>query len=168
MPIHPAAPSLQLAQVDEEGAPMLDWGLAVEALNKVDAGVPEKVSKLGGWVAGVVCDGVVCHVWSCWLDGTTKPSGGTAGLAQQLLGRFPSLLVHHQPTCLPPNPPCTPQVLLMSRDEMSMLVVSYSDIRRCIASCYEELRGRASTAPGGPGGGGMQRSRSRPSMQQQY
>ncbi|PRW58104.1 PAB-dependent poly(A)-specific ribonuclease subunit 3 [Chlorella sorokiniana] len=87
-------------QVDEEGAPMLDWGLAVEALNKVDAGVPEKV-------------------------------------------------------------------LLMSRDEMSMLVVSYSDIRRCIASCYEELRGRASTSgPSGPGG--MQRSRSRPSMQQQY
>lgn len=30
-------------QVDEEGAPLLDWGLAMEALNKVDAGVPEKV-----------------------------------------------------------------------------------------------------------------------------
>jgi PAB-dependent poly(A)-specific ribonuclease subunit 3 len=30
-------------QVDEEGAPLLDWGLAAEALNKVDAGVPEKV-----------------------------------------------------------------------------------------------------------------------------
>ena len=69
---------------------------------------------------------------------------------------------------LPSTPP-SPQVLLMSRDEMSMLVVSYSDVRRCIASCYEELRGRASTTPGGPaGGGGMQRSRSRPSMQQQY
>lgn len=62
MPIHPAAPSLQLAQVDEEGAPMLDWGLAVEALNKVDAGVPEKVSKLwgmGGW-CGVRWRGVPC------------------------------------------------------------------------------------------------------------
>lgn len=66
-----------------------------------------------------------------------------------------------------PAPSPTPQVLLMSRDEMAMLVVSYSDIRRCIASCYEELRGRASAPPGGPGGG-MQRSRSRPSMQQQY
>lgn len=57
------------------------------------------------------------------------------------------------------------QVLLMSRDELAMLVVSYADIRRCIASCYEELRGRASPAQGS---GGMQRSRSRPSMQQQY
>ena len=53
----------------------------------------------------------------------------------------------------------------MSRDELAMLVVSYADIRRCIASCYEELRGRASPAQGS---GGMQRSRSRPSMQQQY
>lgn len=32
-------------QVDEEGAPLLDWGLAAEALNKVDAGVPEKVRR---------------------------------------------------------------------------------------------------------------------------
>ncbi|PSC73700.1 PAB-dependent poly(A)-specific ribonuclease subunit 3 [Micractinium conductrix] len=95
-------------QVDEEGAPLLDWGLAAEALNKADAGVPEKV-------------------------------------------------------------------LLMSRDELSMLVVSYADVRRCVASCYEELRSRSSSAypapqPGGGGGGGsgaMNRSRSRPSMQQQ-
>jgi hypothetical protein len=29
---------------------MLDWGLAAEALNKVDAGVPEKVRRLlAGW-----------------------------------------------------------------------------------------------------------------------
>lgn len=99
--------------VDEEGAPLLDWGLAAEALNKVDAGVLEKV-------------------------------------------------------------------LLMSRDEMSMLVVSYADVRRCINSCYDELKARASTQypqqPGSlaSGGGasssqqqGMHRSRSRPSMQQQ-
>ncbi|KAI3433530.1 hypothetical protein D9Q98_003340 [Chlorella vulgaris] len=85
-------------QVDEQGGPMLDWGLAAEALNKVDAGVPEKV-------------------------------------------------------------------LLMSRDEMSMLVVSYADVRRCIASCYEELRARAA---GKQQQGGMQRSRSRASVQQQY
>jgi PAB-dependent poly(A)-specific ribonuclease subunit 3 len=65
------------------------------------------------------------------------------------------------------------QVLLMSRDEMAMLVVSYADIRRCMASCYEELRSRASLQKyggagqqGGPGGG--PRPRSRPSMQQQY
>lgn len=57
------------------------------------------------------------------------------------------------------------QVLLMSRDEMSMLVVSYADVRRCIASCYEELRARAA---GKQQQGGMQRSRSRASVQQQY
>jgi PAB-dependent poly(A)-specific ribonuclease subunit 3 len=71
-----------------------------------------------------------------------------------------------------------PQVLLMSRDETSMLVVSYADIRRCIATCYDELKARASPqfgaggigGSGGPGGaqGGMPRSRSRHSMQQQY
>lgn len=69
------------------------------------------------------------------------------------------------------HPPTHAQVLLMSRDELSMLVVSYADVRRCIASCYEELRARASRdLPGGGGQGGaaMQRSRSRPSMQQQY
>ncbi len=31
------------AQVDEHGAPVLDWGHIVEALHKVDAGVPEQV-----------------------------------------------------------------------------------------------------------------------------
>ena len=31
-------------QVDEEGAPLLDYGLMAEALNKADAGVPEKAS----------------------------------------------------------------------------------------------------------------------------
>jgi hypothetical protein len=56
-------------------------------------------------------------------------------------------------------------VLLMSRDEMSMLVVSYADVRRCIANCYEELRARAA---GKQQQGGMQRSRSRASVQQQY
>ena len=95
-------------QVDEEGAPLADWGLVAEALNKVDAGVPEKV-------------------------------------------------------------------LLMSRDEASMLVVSYADVRRCLASCYDEVCALASThypqqqqqqptqqreASGG-GGGGLPRPRSR-------
>lgn len=32
-----------LHQVTEDGAPMIDWGHVVEALNKLDAGVPEKV-----------------------------------------------------------------------------------------------------------------------------
>lgn len=30
-------------QVDEEGSPLLDYGLVAESLNKADAGVPEKV-----------------------------------------------------------------------------------------------------------------------------
>ncbi len=32
-----------LHQVREDGSPMLDWGHVVECLNKLDAGVPEKV-----------------------------------------------------------------------------------------------------------------------------
>lgn len=35
-----------LHQVREDGSPMLDWGHVVECLNKLDAGVPEKVSVL--------------------------------------------------------------------------------------------------------------------------
>lgn len=30
-------------QMDEEGRPILDWGHMVEALNKLDAAVPEQV-----------------------------------------------------------------------------------------------------------------------------
>ena len=69
-------------QCDEGGAPLLDWGVVAEALNKLDAGVPEKV-------------------------------------------------------------------LLMSRDEMSMLVVSYADLRRCVEGCYAELKARAAPPPPG-------------------
>ncbi|KAI8469985.1 MAG: hypothetical protein J3K34DRAFT_377450 [Monoraphidium minutum] len=60
-------------QADAEGAPRLDWGHVVEALNKLDAGVQE-------------------------------------------------------------------QVLLLSRDEQSMLVASYADIKRCIETSFAELR----------------------------
>lgn len=60
-------------QVDENGVPALDWGHVIECLNKVDAGVPEKL-------------------------------------------------------------------LLLSRDESSMLVVSYADISCCIASAYADLQ----------------------------
>ena len=66
-------------QVTEEGAPVLEWGHVVEALNKLDAGVPEKV-------------------------------------------------------------------VLMSRDEASMMVVSYADLRRCLDSAYTELKTRANAA----------------------
>lgn len=78
---------------------MLDWGLAVEALNKVDAGVPEKVSKLGGMGWLVWCAMVQCA--TCEAAGSIKPSGGTAGLAQQLLGRVSrhSLYTTNQPAC---------------------------------------------------------------------
>jgi Pan3 Pseudokinase domain len=38
------------------------------------------------------------------------------------------------------------QVLLLSRDEESMLVVSYADVRRCLEGAYNELRAMA--APG--------------------
>ena len=66
-------------QVTEEGAPVLEWGHVVEALNKLDAGVPEKV-------------------------------------------------------------------VLMSRDEASMMVVSYADLKRCLDSAYTELKTRANAA----------------------
>ncbi|KAK9863086.1 hypothetical protein WJX84_005065 [Apatococcus fuscideae] len=70
-----------LHQVTEDGAPMIDWGHVVEALNKLDAGVPEKV-------------------------------------------------------------------LLLSRDEASMLVVSYADIKRCVETAFAELKSRGSSMRG--------------------
>lgn len=60
-------------QVDDEGNPVNDWGLVVEAINKADAGVNEKI-------------------------------------------------------------------ILLSRDESSMLVVSYADIKRCLLAAYEEIK----------------------------
>ncbi len=60
-------------QCDEEGLPILDWAHIAEALNKVDAGLPEKI-------------------------------------------------------------------VLLSRDEASMLVVSYADIKRCLEGTYGDLK----------------------------
>ena len=156
-----ACPPCLLLQVDEEGAPLLDWGLAAEALNKADAGVPEKV--------GAPRLHAPCHMslpcCPCRCCRLPRPAAHPSCL--------PRLLDPPAPPC--PHPRFPLQVLLMSRDELSMLVVSYADVRRCVASCYEELRSRSSSAypapqPGGGGGGGsgaMNRSRSRPSMQQQ-
>lgn len=59
-------------QVDDQGNPVNDWGLVVEAINKADAGLEEKI-------------------------------------------------------------------MLLSRDETSMLVVSYADIQRCLAMAYDEI-----------------------------
>lgn len=64
-------------QVNEAGWPLLDWGHVVEALNKLDLGVNEKI-------------------------------------------------------------------MLLSRDEMSMLVVSYADVKQCINNTFRELEMRAS------------------------
>ena len=49
------------------------------------------------------------------------------------------------------------RVLLLSRDESSMLVVSYRDIKRCIESSFGELeqagqQGGAGVGRGMPGG----------------
>lgn len=60
-------------QVDDDGHPVNDWGLVVDAINKADAGVNEKI-------------------------------------------------------------------ILLSRDESSMLVVSYADIKRCLLAAYEEIK----------------------------
>lgn len=60
-------------QVDDNGNPVSDWGIVVDAINKADAGVNEKI-------------------------------------------------------------------MLLSRDESSMLVVSYSDIKRCLLAAYEEIK----------------------------
>lgn len=35
------------------------------------------------------------------------------------------------------------QIILLSRDEMSMLLVSYADIKQCINSTFKELETRA-------------------------
>lgn len=67
-------------QCTEEGAPILEWGHVVECLNKLDAGVPEKI-------------------------------------------------------------------VLLSRDEASMLVVSYADVKRCIEATFGDLRKTAAPRP---------------------
>ncbi len=75
------APTLR-AQVSEEGGPLMEWGHVVECLNKLDAGVPEKL-------------------------------------------------------------------LMLSRDEKSLLVASYADIKRCVDQAYNELKGMAAAARAG-------------------
>jgi PAB-dependent poly(A)-specific ribonuclease subunit 3 len=60
-------------QVDDQGQPLNDWGMAIDAINKADAGLNEKV-------------------------------------------------------------------MLLSRDETSMLVVSYADIKRCLIASYDEIK----------------------------
>lgn len=60
-------------QTSEDGTAITDWGHVIEALNKLDAGVPEKI-------------------------------------------------------------------LLMSRDEQSMLVVSYADLKRCVEGTYADVQ----------------------------
>ncbi|KAL4547793.1 hypothetical protein Ndes2526B_g07024 [Nannochloris sp. 'desiccata'] len=81
-------------QVTDNGAPAVDWGPIIEALNKADAGVEEKI-------------------------------------------------------------------VLLSRDEASMLVVSYADVKRCLMTAYGELKAAAKNAAvnmagdgSGRGGGG--------------
>ena len=66
-------------QTGEDGGPALDWGHVFECLNKLDAGVPERL-------------------------------------------------------------------LLLSRDEASMLVASFADIKRCAAAAYAELEMAAAHA----------------------
>lgn len=62
-------------QTTEDGKPSMDWGHIVESLNKLDAGVPEKVT-------------------------------------------------------------------LLSRDEQSLLVASYKDLKRCLEGTYAELQAK--------------------------
>lgn len=40
------------------------------------------------------------------------------------------------------------QVLLLSRDEASMLVVSYADIKRCVETAFAGLKSRGSAVRG--------------------
>ena len=62
--------------VSEAGGPIFDWGHVIEALNKLDLGVNEKI-------------------------------------------------------------------MLLSRDEMSILLVSYADIKQCVNTTFKELELRA-------------------------
>ena len=63
-------------QVNEAGGMLVDWAHVIEALNKLDLGVTEKI-------------------------------------------------------------------MLLSRDEMSVLLVSYADVKQCINSTFKELEGQA-------------------------
>lgn len=67
----------------QNGRPLLDWGRVVEALNKLDAGLPERIA-------------------------------------------------------------------LLSRDEATLLAVSYADLKRCLQSSYAELQAAAASAAAPP------------------
>lgn len=41
---------------------------------------------------------------------------------------------------------CDVQITLMSRDEASLLVVSYADIKRCLEGALADLRARGSNS----------------------
>ena len=43
------------------------------------------------------------------------------------------------------------RVVLLGRDEAAMLVVSYADVRRCLAGAYAEVRAAQAEAGGGGG-----------------
>ena len=38
------------------------------------------------------------------------------------------------------------KILLLSRDEVSMLVVSYADIKRCLEAAHQDLQSRGTAA----------------------
>lgn len=150
--------------MDEEGRPILDWGHAIEALNKLDAGVPEQAPALfalcmtgrpehpGGPTK------THCHALAA-SSALSKPCSVTCALssAQICVGLRP----HASSECSPQNTMVqsrvevlaqthadghdmvVAQVLLLSRDEMSMLVVSYADIARCLKAAYGELQARS-------------------------
>lgn len=80
-------------QLTEEGSPVTDWGHVIECLEKVDAGVPERIA-------------------------------------------------------------------LVSRDEMSCLIVSYADVKRCIESSYQEVVSKGAGGKGAGAGGGSGPGRS--------
>jgi Pan3 Pseudokinase domain len=56
-------------QMDEEGRPILDWGHMIEALNKLDAAVPEQVVKLLEWLWkwSLLCTSayICCQLFVC-------------------------------------------------------------------------------------------------------
>lgn len=105
---------------EDEGGPLMDWGHVIEALNKV---------------SGVVC--MSAH--------RRARQRSLCFLLQVSMIACP----HHS---APPSSPhqldagVLERIMLLSRDESSMLVASYADLKRCVETSYGELQEQASAA----------------------
>ena len=142
-------------QVSEDGAPLLDWGLVAEALTKLDAGPPLPFSphrcqcnmrtrRLPDRINGPLHDQQ--YVNRSHLCGQTagRRKAEACSVPGRTHGSQRFRVKSTTSSCRAAGVP--EKVLLLSRDEMSMLVVSYGDVKRCLEAAWSELQSKGSAA----------------------